>query len=566
MGTTADKLLQLQNTKESIKNAIIAKGTEITNDTPFKDYSMKIMEIKTSDEPEDWIKPTEWLELPDNIDGIEKISILNAVFDTDSEYIAMIFEGNYTVDWGDGIIENFASGVKAEHKYTYSNPNLNSGTVDAFNYKQCIITITPQAGSNLTLINFNINHSLNVGNTNYSILSGFLDLRINAPYCTLVTLAMGPARRGYVVFNLLERCIIGELNVSTLEYLFAYCYSLQVSEIKTLENITNFNNMHAENSSLRKLPNYKFGKDPSDYYQMFSNCTGLSGAVKIDSLSPSSLGNGAKGMFQNCRKIESFDITFDINNDFSFNSMFQNCSAAKKYDFNFIGSGRVNNLSSAFSGNYCLLEAPALETNRCTTFYSTFSQCFNLINLQEYDYSEATTLAAYLNGCCSIVDAGFFNTSSALTTLQTSFNGCKSLKRPPRFEDTSGVKNVQNMLSDCHNLLFISDYSFPSCSNAQYFAARCYSLQFFKNVTFGVSTPSSNYNSVITASTSLKKIIAPFSGSFSVAGFKMSASALDEMYTALPTVSGQIIGITSTPGASGDNPTIATAKGWTVSG
>lgn len=68
-------------------------------------------------------------------------------------------QGAYTVNWGDGITENFASGVKAEHKYTYSDVDLNSDTVANFTYKQCIITITPQSGQNLTLINLNQYHT-----------------------------------------------------------------------------------------------------------------------------------------------------------------------------------------------------------------------------------------------------------------------------------------------------------------------------------------------------------------------------------------------------------------------
>ena len=52
MGTTAEKLAYLQETKEAIKDAIVNKGVEVTEDTTFREYATKIGEISggTSDE------------------------------------------------------------------------------------------------------------------------------------------------------------------------------------------------------------------------------------------------------------------------------------------------------------------------------------------------------------------------------------------------------------------------------------------------------------------------------------------------------------------------------------
>jgi hypothetical protein len=107
MGTVSDKLTYLQGTKSAIKDAIVAKGVSVENGTPFRDYATKIGEISGGGTPtpvaDEWVRPTEWLPLPDNIDGVQKVSILNAVFDTDSEFVAFICQGAYTVDWGDGV-------------------------------------------------------------------------------------------------------------------------------------------------------------------------------------------------------------------------------------------------------------------------------------------------------------------------------------------------------------------------------------------------------------------------------------------------------------------------------
>jgi hypothetical protein len=57
-----------------------------------------------------------------------------------------------------------------------------------------------------------------------------------------------------------------------------------------------------------------------------------------------------------------------------------------------------------------------------------------------------------------------------------------------------------------------------------------------------------------------------FRFTFSVAGCKLSAAALNEIYTNLPVVTSQTITVTDNYGTTGDNPAIATAKGWTVTG
>jgi hypothetical protein len=53
---------------------------------------------------------------------------------------------------------------------------------------------------------------------------------------------------------------------------------------------------------------------------------------------------------------------------------------------------------------------------------------------------------------------------------------------------------------------------------------------------------------------------------FSLQNCRLGAAALDEIYTALPTVSSQTVTVSGNFGTSGDTPSIATSKGWTVTG
>lgn len=47
MGTTAEKLAYLADTKTAIKDAIVAKGVEVPEGTTFRGYADKIGEIKS---------------------------------------------------------------------------------------------------------------------------------------------------------------------------------------------------------------------------------------------------------------------------------------------------------------------------------------------------------------------------------------------------------------------------------------------------------------------------------------------------------------------------------------
>ena len=47
MGTIADKLNELKRTKDNIKAAIISKGVNVADNTPFSSYPNKIAEIET---------------------------------------------------------------------------------------------------------------------------------------------------------------------------------------------------------------------------------------------------------------------------------------------------------------------------------------------------------------------------------------------------------------------------------------------------------------------------------------------------------------------------------------
>jgi hypothetical protein len=112
--TIADKLISIANTKSAIAQSIESSG-EINGTPlnlegiPFSQYADKVTEIgaPNTSEPPDWIRPTDWLELDIPEDTEERFTALVAVYDREENYCAFVAEGAYTIDWGDGTVEDY---------------------------------------------------------------------------------------------------------------------------------------------------------------------------------------------------------------------------------------------------------------------------------------------------------------------------------------------------------------------------------------------------------------------------------------------------------------------------
>ena len=95
----------------------------------------------------------------------------------------------------------------------------------------------------------------------------------------------------------------------------------------------------------------------------------------------------------------------------------------------------------------------------------------------------------------------------------------------------------------------------------------CTSLSSVPALNVSAVSSSGNFTTMFNDCNSLSRIqAANFNYTFSVANCKLGATELNEIYTNLPVAVGQTITVSNNVGTTGDNPTIATAKGWTVTG
>ena len=214
-----------------------------------------------------WSRPSDWPALPTINNGDQKFVGLHAVFNSDSNFVALSATGAYTVDWGDGTAtENYASGVQANHKYDYASV---AGNVTSRGYKTCIVTVMPQSG-NLTGLNLSKKHT-QAGVSNYS--TGWLEIAISGLF-TPTGLVIGAAST--VTLRYLERvvCLFGTESVTSMYNMFANCSSLQSVPLFNTAAVTTMGSMFYNCSSLQSVPLFNTAA-VTTMASMFASCSSL---------------------------------------------------------------------------------------------------------------------------------------------------------------------------------------------------------------------------------------------------------------------------------------------------
>lgn len=127
------------------------------------------------------------------------------------------------------------------------------------------------------------------------------------------------------------------------------------------------------------------------------------------------------------------------------------------------------------------------------------------------------------------------------TTFASMFQSCSSLQSVPLFNTSNGT-NLFAMFYFCTNLQSVPGLNTAAATNLGGIVQACPSLR------AGAAFTGTRY-------------------SIDYSGAMLSGPALDAIYTALGTAAGsQTITVTNNWGTATDNPSIATAKGWTVAG
>jgi len=381
----------------------------------------------------------------------------------------------------------------------------------------------------------------------------------------------------YNCFNLVEVPLFNTVNVTAMNSTFYGCYKLKVVPAFNTVNVVTTNSMFSSCYSLETVPWFNISK-VSDMTYMFQLCFNLQTVPLFDTSSA----NYMQWMFYGCTKLKTVP-SFNMSNVVYTTYMFFNCLALTNVpDFN-TGTNLLS-VSAMFYNCYNLRRAPTMNTVNVTDFSFLFAGCYNLESAPLYDMAKNTQMTFMFYNCLSLKEIPAFNTinvtsmlfaflgtaiktfpilnTSNVTNMFQAFSSCTSLETFPLI-DTAKVTSAESLFAGCSNLKKVANLNTANVTSMSYMFQSCYSLKEIPALLCNsvTSMTSTFYECNITRSQ-----LANVQVNHYYTSNNLAAAELNEIYTNLPTVSGKTIVVTGNWGTASDDPTIATAKGWTVTG
>ena len=406
MSEIIDKLTYLEGTKALLKSKLKAG-----DNVPFRDYPGLIQGPKEGSQAEydiafarANIRPSDWLPMPTFAEGEQKVALLVAVYDDDSEYVAFKAAGAYTVDWGDGsAAENFASGATAEHKYEFST--LASTSLCSEGYRQALMVVVPQSGNSLT------GFALNMVNTVTHKAPNFLDVSASGPLLSSITTSNARLRR----FSL-----IGANSIVSFASFFGNCISLSAVPHLNTTNGTDFSYMFYGCYALTAIPQLDTAKG-TNFSNLFNGCLALTAVPQLDT----SKGTNFNSMFSGCQALTAVPL-LNTANGTNFNGMFQSCITLTTVPQ--IDTSNGTNFSYMFFSCFALTAIPLLDTAKGTDFSYMFFSCSALASVPLINTAKGT-IFSYMFCCCfALTTIPQLDTSKG-TGFSVMFNSCQNLSR-----------------------------------------------------------------------------------------------------------------------------------------
>ena len=563
--TLATDLTLLAATKTAIKAAIENKGVTV-GAIPFSQYPAKIDSISSNDGV--WTQQkydavlaaassnlqwADWRALSPVGPTEQRFSGLYPVYEQGVTYCAIHATGAYTVDWGDGVVENFDSGIQANHIYSFASAQL-GGVVASVNAKQAIVTVTPQAGHQLTSISCDKFHPSELPTWSNTRRCRWLEVSLGSPYFTGITLRNTIFGGGGG--SSLVKAHIANMGLMTVaDSMFYGCASLTIVSMSNTASVTNMSNM-------------------------FNRCHSLAAVSLFDTASVTTLDN----MFTQCAALTTVPL-FNTASVTNMSNMFQSCTSLTTVPL--FNTASVTNMSNMFQGCAALTTVPLFNTASVTTMSGMFLYCASLTTVPLFNTASVTSMSNMFQGGMSLTTVPLFNTAS-VRNMSSMFSQCRVLTTVPLF-NTASVTNISSMFNQCTSLAKVPLFNTASVTTMSGMFGSCYSLTTIPlfntasvTATAGMftgcpnlrSVPALNFNATTSSDTFpgnliwLTSVLATFRIGVSLINSGLSALALNEFFAAQPSpaTAGAILAIAGNPGAATCDRTIATAKGWAVTG
>jgi len=449
-----------------------------------------------------WKRNPSWSALPSVISTDEKFVGLYAVW-PDSNYVALTAAGNYNIDFGDGSAsQNIATGVQVNYQILYSAASL-VGTEKP---------VTFTAATSLVTINSH----------------GYVNGDKVQFWNIVTTTGINSAQTYYVV------------NVTTNTFQFST--SVNGAVIAFTNNGT---------GSL--LP----------YRQAIITVTPQSGQ-QLTALNLN-IKNTATGL-QTGYSTGWLDIALSMPNcsasGLVINASVQNVKHGYLQQASIVNAGGLTTATYMFFNCYALQSIVQFNNTLITDMSYMFQSCYALQTVPLFNTAAVTAMNSMFQSCYALQTVPLFNTA-AVTTMLSMFFYCYALQTVPLF-NTAAVTNMSSMFSNCYELQIVPAFSFAAIlgTNLVNMFQNCYSLQAIP--AFNCSPTAISLFPFSTLPSVSASYVTNVQITHSYGSDKLSAAAINNIFTNLPTVTGKTITILGNPGGGTCTPSIATAKGWTV--
>ena len=345
--------------------------------------------------------------------------------------------------------------------------------------------------------------------------------------------------------------------VTNMQSMFQSCSALTTVPLFNTAAVTTMASMFIGCRQLTSVPLFVTSA-VTDMQSMFNTCTVLTTVPLFNTTAVTNM----QSMFNSCGRLTTVPL-FNTAAVTTMNTMFNICSVLTTVPL--FNTAAVTNMATMFQGCTALTTVPLFNTAAVTSMQQMFNNCGRLTTVPLFNTAAVTTMQSMFSSCPALTTVPLFDTAT-VTTMQSMFTSCTALTTVPLF-DTSAVGNMSQMFSGCFRLTTVPLFDTSAVGNMSSMFSGCQNLPAVPALVTTAVGASSGFSSTFVNCRSLASIkAADFRFTFSVANCKLSGAALNEIYTNLPTVTSQTITVSGNYGVNTDTPSIATGKGWTVTG